>query len=153
MEIRKPVRVSHRYTQHINAGASKVLPLLCPVREREWIPGWDPMLVITESGVAEPGAVFLTEVEGREATWLITEHDPGTGRISMVEIVPSLVVIALEISVRTVGPSDTACDVSHTYTALSPDGEAFVRERTPEWYQGFMTKWEELLNVYLASNP
>ena len=153
MEIRKPARESHQYTQRINANAKEVFPLLCPVRESEWIPGWDPRLVLTESGFAEQGAAFVTEVDGREATWVITQHDPEAGFVAMVEIVPRLVVIELSIQVNGVGESEAECVISYTYTALSPDGEVFVRERTPEWYLGFMGEWEGLLNSHFDLDP
>lgn len=149
MEIRKPVRVSHRHTQRIRASSAEVFPLLCPVREREWLHRWDPAWVVTESGFAEQGAVFVTEVEGRQATWMITEHDPEGGFVAMVEIVPGLVAIGLNIQVNDVGDAETECIVSYVYTAMSPEGEAFVRERTAEWYLEFMAEWESLLNTHL----
>lgn len=34
---------------------------------------------------------------------------------------------------------------SHTFTAFSQEGEAFVAARTPEWYSGFMDEWERLI--------
>ncbi len=40
---------------------------------------------------------------------------------------------------------------SHTHTALSQEGEAFVAARTPEWYSGFMDEWERLINEYVAT--
>jgi len=54
MDVKRPVRVSHQYTQRIRASTKEVFPLLCPVREQEWIPRWDPVLVAAESGIAEP---------------------------------------------------------------------------------------------------
>jgi Polyketide cyclase / dehydrase and lipid transport len=152
MKVSAPVRVTHTCTQHIGAPPSVVFPLLCPVRETEWIPGWAPRLVITTSGTAEPGAVFVTEVEGREATWVITEHDAAAGRVGMLEVVPGLVTIQLAIAVRDAGEGRSECDVTYSYTALSPEGKAFVETRTAAWYRQFMTRWEEFLNAYIASD-
>lgn len=150
-EIKMPVRVSHRHTQRISGTPDEVMPLLCPVREGEWIPGWSPRLVISNSGLAEPGAVFVNEVEGREAVWLISEHDRKTGRVSMIEVVAGLAVIELEIEVRRDGTNCCLCEVTYTYTALSEEGEAFVAARTETWYAGFMREWERLLNHYLET--
>ncbi len=36
----KAKRVSHEYTQTNDAPPDEVFPLLCPVRESEWVPGW-----------------------------------------------------------------------------------------------------------------
>ena len=55
---------SGRKTVHhvakIGAPVEKVFPLLCPVREYEWIDGWSCRLVHSESGFAEKGAIFTT---------------------------------------------------------------------------------------------
>jgi len=153
VEIRKPVRARHQYTQRIHASAKDVFPLLCPVRECEWLPRWDPLLVVTKSGFAEQGAVFVTEVEDREATWVITQHNPEAGFVAMVEIVSGLVAIELSIQVNGVGESEAECVVSYTYTAISHDGELFVRDRTAEWYLEFMGEWEGLLNSHFDSEP
>ena len=53
-------RVSHEYTQTNDAPPEKVFPLLCPVREADWVPGWQYRLIYSESGVAEDGCVFST---------------------------------------------------------------------------------------------
>lgn len=60
MRIEKPNRVTRTYTQHIQAAPDAVFPLLCPVREAERIPGWDPVAVFSESGFAEVDCVFRT---------------------------------------------------------------------------------------------
>lgn len=52
----------------------RIFPLLCPVLEYDWVPGWECELVYTESGVAESGAVFRTERErdGGLDTWVVS---------------------------------------------------------------------------------
>ena len=39
----------------------ELFPLLCPVREADWIPGWDSELIYTDSGLAEDNCVFKTD--------------------------------------------------------------------------------------------
>ena len=53
MRIEKPKRVTRTYTQGLAGTPEVVFPLLCPVREADWIDGWDPVLVASETGVAE----------------------------------------------------------------------------------------------------
>lgn len=59
------------------AAPERVFPLLCPIREYEWIPGWSCDLLFSRSGVAERDCVFSTNFpqEGPE-TWLATRHEP-----------------------------------------------------------------------------
>ena len=52
MQITAPYRVRRTYRQHLVAPPDAVFPLLCPVRETEWVQGWDPTLVVTASGAA-----------------------------------------------------------------------------------------------------
>jgi len=37
----KAKRITRQYSQNINATADKVHELICPVREAEWLDGWD----------------------------------------------------------------------------------------------------------------
>ena len=75
MRIVPPNRVIRSYVQRLDGPSSAVFPLLCPVREAEWIVGWDPRLVVTASGVAERDCVFVTEASPHEAVWYVTRHD------------------------------------------------------------------------------
>ncbi len=60
MRVEKPNRVSWCYTQHLDAPPELVFPLLCPVRETEWVIDWKPKVVFSESGLAEADCVFIT---------------------------------------------------------------------------------------------
>lgn len=72
MRVSAPVRVTRTYTQQLNASPDRVLPLLCPVREADWIEGWEPTEVWSSSGVAEPDCVFTTASDDGIAIWYIT---------------------------------------------------------------------------------
>jgi hypothetical protein len=45
MNIQPPARAVHTYVQRLVAGPERVFPLLCPVREADWIEGWNPLQV------------------------------------------------------------------------------------------------------------
>ena len=63
MNITKPNRKKHSYTQHPNASPEAVFPLLCPVAESKWTPGWMPEVVFSVSGVVEQECIFMTTPE------------------------------------------------------------------------------------------
>jgi hypothetical protein len=153
MRIMAPVRVSRSYTQTLEGTPEEVFPLLCPVREREWVEGWDPELVVSASGVAERDCVFITPDGARQATWVITEHEPAAGRVEMIKVTPGYLVIRLRITVRPLGGGaaarQTAAEVSYQYTALDEEGAAFVAGRTEAAYATFMRAWEDALNRFL----
>ncbi len=152
MQLRTPVRVSHSYTQTLAAKPSEVMPLLCPVREIDWVPGWQPHLVISASGVAERDCTFTTPDGDREATWVITEHDADAGTVEMLKVVPDYLVTRLRITLRDAPNGGSYADVRYTYTALGAEGEEYVNGRTAEAYAEFMRDWESALNAHLASS-
>ena len=41
----------------INAPVEDIFPLLGPIREYDWIPGWEADMIWSESGFAEEGAI------------------------------------------------------------------------------------------------
>ncbi len=151
MHIEHPTRVTHRYTQRLEAKPEVVFPLLCPVRECEWVAGWDPPLVLSTSGVAEEDCVFTTHDRQGSALWIVTDHDPRAFQLRMYKIVPGLVVTRLDIRLRPDGRRRTSAMVTYSYTALSEAGGRWVADRTAEWYEEFMLEWERELNTYLHS--
>lgn len=151
VDVRAPCRARHRYTQSLVAPPEEVFPLLCPVRECEWVPGWRPAWVISATGVAEPGCIFQTDGEddSAPATWVITRHDPRQYRAEMIKLIPDHTVTRLEIALEPDAAGGTLATIGYEFTALSAEGEAFVKTRTAEWYEGFMQDWESVLNAYL----
>lgn len=149
MKIIAPCRVSRTYTQKLVAGPAAVFPLLCPVREADWIEGWDPLVVITGSGVAEPDCVFVTPGSPKDAIWYITRHEPESGSIQMLKITPDVTACRLDIKVSP-APGGSVATISYTHTSLGPEGDKFVQSFTAEYYQLFMQEWEARINRYLA---
>lgn len=151
--VNRPCRAEHSYTQSIRATPAEVFPLLCPVRELDWAPGWQPDWVISESGIAEEGCVFQTpgEEDTPCATWVITAYRPADHHIGMIKIIPGHTVTKLEASLAADGRGGTHATITYGFTALGPQGERFVETRTAEWYGEFMQGWESAMNHYLET--
>lgn len=149
MQVIEPNRVVRTYTQRLVGAPSQVFPLLCPVREADWIDGWDPLLVVSGSGVAEPDCVFVTAAEPHDAIWYVTRHEPESGFVEMIKITPSVTACRLSIRVRPVAGGSEA-EVTYCHTSLGPEGDRFVRSFTEEHYRQFMQDWESRMNHYLA---
>jgi hypothetical protein len=148
MNIVKPKRATRTYTQKLTARPEAVFPLLCPVREAQWIEGWNPLLVISASGVAEPDCVFVTAGDPEDAIWYITRHEPQFWFIEMLKITPKVTACRLTIQLRAVDGASEA-SIAYSHTSLGPRGDAFVASFTEEFYQQFMRDWEERVNYYL----
>ena len=148
MKIIQPVRATRSHTQRLVADPATVFPLLCPVREADWIEGWSPTLVVSGSGVAEPDCVFTTSTESADTVWYITRHEPAAGFIEMLKITPGVTACRLTIQLR---PACGGCeaDITYSHTSLGPQGDAFVASFTETFYRQFMRDWESRINHYL----
>jgi hypothetical protein len=151
MRIVQPVRVERSYTQKLTGTPEEVFPLLCPVRETEWVDGWEPEVVYTWSGVAEEDCVFLTGEDYPESYWLMTERNPETFRTVLVKVTPGMTVGKFTIVLRENDEGGTDARVTYMYTALSEQGAEFVRNYTEDYYAEFMKVWETTLNEYLLA--
>jgi hypothetical protein len=77
--LRKPLQASRltlEATQELSATPEEVFPLLCPVREGEWLEGWKCEVIHTGTGLAEQDCVFVTRGPdgGEPDVWLISRH-------------------------------------------------------------------------------
>lgn len=145
-------RVTHEYTQTNSAAPEKVFPLLCPVREADWVPGWQYRLIYSQSGVAEAGCVFTTpNDDGSETIWLVTEYDPVVFTIAFAWVNPSLVTAQITIRLEPKSSSQTTAHIRYTYTGLSEQGNREVQRYDIAWFQHKMRSWEAAINHYLKT--
>ncbi len=150
MRIVSPTRASHTYVQRLLAPPSRVFPLLCPVREADWIAGWDPLLVVSDSGLAERDCVFLTAAEPHDAIWYVTRHEPAQGSVEMLKITPGVTACRVSIDLAPAAHG-TDATVTYTHTSLGAAGDAFVAAFTASYYDEFMRDWESRLNHFLTT--
>ncbi|OQW98259.1 MAG: hypothetical protein BWK74_04965 [Desulfobacteraceae bacterium A6] len=149
MIVTKPNRVTRTFTQQLVAEPTKVFPLLCPVREADWIDDWDPLVVFSESGAAELDCVFLTKASPSNAIWYINRHEPGKGFLEMIKITPTVTACKLTIQLCQVEGGSEA-KITYAHTSLGPEGDAFVKSFTEDHYRQFMRDWEARINHYLS---
>ncbi|HSB79554.1 MAG TPA: SRPBCC family protein [Candidatus Methylomirabilis sp.] len=145
-------RTTRTYRQTINATPEKVFPLLCPVREAEWLDGWQYDMISSESGLIEEGAVFSTPHAGEADTmWIVTKHDPGKREVEFVRFTHASRICVLRIAVSAKAENTSFVDISYTYTATAPEGNAFIESLTEAIFVEAMRVWEKSLNYFLAT--
>ena len=54
-------RIDRQFQTRLTAPPERVFPLLCPIKEYDWIPQWRCEMIYSKSGVAELGCVFKTD--------------------------------------------------------------------------------------------
>jgi hypothetical protein len=145
-------RVTHEYTQTNDASPETVFPLLCPVREADWVPGWQYTMIYSKSGVAEAGCVFTTpNDDGTQITWLVTDYDPVRFCIAFAWVNPGKVAAQIEISLKKNSQGTTTAVIRYTYTGLSPAGNRELERYDQKWFEQKMQGWEAAINHYLRT--
>lgn len=145
-------RIKRSYRQTIMATPEKVFPLLCPVREAEWLDGWRYSMIYSESGLVEEGAVFSTPAHDEEDTvWIVTKHDIQAYELEFARFTPKSRTCILKIAVRTKDKNSSYVDVSYTYTGLTEAGNDFIDNFTETEFLEAVTFWEKSVNYFLET--
>ncbi len=144
--------VTHTYVHKISAPPADVFPMLCPVREEEYVSGWTAKIIHSDSGIAEKGCVFQTPNEnGDPTTWIITQHDPQAGKIQFAMVAPDSHASTLEVSLEPCEKNTSTVSFTYTHIALTDRGREFVQSFTAEFFRIKMTAFEKALNTRLKA--
>jgi hypothetical protein len=149
----KGLRVTRSYTQTIHAGPDAVFPLLCPVREMEWLDGWRCAVIHSRSGLAERDGIYATRQDAESDTiWVVTQRDAGLRTVEFVYFVPGSRVTRLKISVHPEGKDVSRVEIAYVYTGISEEGNRVIEcEFTEERFAQKMRHWEASMNHYLET--
>jgi hypothetical protein len=145
------LRLSRSYVQTLAAPPERVLPLLTPLGERYWAPGWEPELR-WQPPQGRVGTLFVIRHPGEpETVWLLDTFDPGAGHVHYLHLTPGSDVTEIDIQLRPGPEKGTRAEVRYTWTALTEAGNAKLRRHTPEEFLHSMQSWERQLNHYLQT--
>jgi len=172
MKIIKPHRKTHRCTQTWHGTREQIFPLLCPVRETDWIPDWNPTLVVSSSGVMEQDCLFVEPAIPNDAIWVVTHYDPIEFTVEMYRIDPAVTVnkltitLSAEPSTKIPTPPPTqlptqlptqentarvCAHIAYEYTALGEGGDSVVDSITRESFSKRMEQFNNAINHYLTT--
>jgi hypothetical protein len=134
----------------LNGTPDRIFPLLCPVLEYAWLPGWKCTMTYSDSGVAEKDCMFYTnEGFGKTALWTCVAHEPD----SFVDYLVTTgrdAVMRLNIRLKETGPGKTEVDWRMLFTGLSGLGRFVIRRRfSRTQFETMMRNRERELNWYL----
>lgn len=151
MKVIAPKRVKHSGTQVWKASPETIFPLLCPVRETEWAPNWDPILVISNTGVMEADCVFVERNQPVDAIWAVSLYDPNNFALAMYRTVPGITVSKFSVKLERGNDGDARASVTYEHTALGEAGERVIDEHTADQFHMFMTHITMAINYYLST--
>lgn len=135
----------------VPAAPDRVFPLLCPVREYDWIPGWECEVLRAVSGVAEEDCIFRTRFprDGDPMTWVVSRYEPSE-RIEFTCFVPESHVMRLKIELER-RPDGTRLRWTRRWHSVGARGDAWIASFSEDDYRQIMSRLERLLSHYLAT--
>lgn len=147
----KAKRVTRNYIQTIHAQPARIHALICPVKEAEWLDGWDYDLIFSQSGFAEKGCVFVSRSAGEHTIWLITKRDDAACETVFARITPDSRVAEVTVRIEDGGAQTSRVHITYTITALNEEGNRFIENFTEENFVKDMKFWEATMNHYLET--
>ncbi len=119
-------RISLHFAVEIAAPPAAIFPLLCPVREHEWLPGWQADVICSQSGLAEDNCVFAAENHlFGPAIYYMSRHEPEPGIVQFVIFYPGKAIQKLDLALAPT-QRGTRFSMRRTYTGLSAEGNAAI---------------------------
>lgn len=140
------------YTQ-LNTGAiEEVFPLLCPVREKDWLDGWDYKMVHSLSGLIEHNCVFTTiNPKKIETIWHVTQYDRINYKIEFLRVAPNENTVKINIHLEPKNEIITKALIKYTYTFLQKNITIKMIDATEKSFKKSMDWWEKSINYYLKT--
>ena len=129
-----------------------IFPMVCPVREYEYSPGWECDIVYLDSGLAEQGGVFTTHSHGegdQRDVWVISRYDKNRA-IEFVRVngMRSM-VYRTELQGTETGGTVVSCE--QVITGLTEEGNQRIQTLQQSDFTAMLSHWQELLQHYLAT--
>jgi len=136
-------------TMRFDFPVEDIWPLLCPVREYDWIEVWDCEMIHSESGVNELGCVFRTNspTEGGVDTWMTCRYDP-MERIEFMRTNDTRIIHFI-IDVKSKDQKTQLTWTQHVI-ALNETGNTYIENKRSA-YAIQMKMLEKMLNHYLKT--
>jgi len=148
----KGIQKKLTYKQVNNANIDKVFPLLCPVRETDWLDGWSYKMIHSNSGLIEQDCVFTTPHHGKfETIWQVTQYDKGNYIIEFLRVTPAENVVKINIQLELVATNKTEVVINYQYTALNEEQNSFIKNELEASFIESMEWWEKAINYYLET--
>jgi hypothetical protein len=139
---------THRFT--VPAAPAQVFPLLCPVREYDWLPHWRCELLHSASGVAEEDCVFRTTLpRGDPMTWVVSRYEP-PARIEFTCLDAGACVFRLMIALTAEGAA-TRLGWTRRWLSTGPSGEAWLADWSEAEHEKSMDFLRRALTHYLTT--
>ena len=143
-------RFTHTTELLLHGTPDTVFPLFGPIREKEWAPDWNPVLVYSESPLGDQaGTIFtVTHDNGHKAIWYVNQFDAARWVVEYLCVMPHDVMKVIQIRCEPAPENQTRAFVTYTYTALGSEGESAMA-RLHHHHPAMVAEWEAMINERL----
>ena len=140
------------FKQINGAVPEKVFPLLCPVREQDWLDGWDYKMIYSKSGLIEKNCVFSTShPREMDTIWYVSRHNPKKFEVEFLRVTPKENVVRINIKLTPVENDKTEAEIAYQYTGLNEKQNEYINNELESKFEESMRWWEKSINHYLET--
>lgn len=142
-------RIDRQFQTRLTAPPERVFPLLCPIKEYDWIPQWRCEMIYSKSGVAELGCVFKTDfgdAYGAEV-WVTSHYEPHR-KIAFVRT-GLMRSTRYEIEVQPEG-NGSIITWRQEFTSLNQAGSDLLESFSQANFEAVMAPLNKMLEYYLS---
>jgi hypothetical protein len=125
----------------------EAMALFSPEGERRWADGWDPHYP-QPSRLEGPDAVFTTGHGGHQTTWIMVDQRPES--IRYARVVHGMTAGTIAVDVLSSSEQATLVGVTYDLTALTPEGESWLRAFDAE-YDSEIAAWSTEIAAALGA--
>lgn len=152
MKIETRSRINREYSTILPVKPERVFPLLCPVREYDWIPHWKCQMLYSVSGYAELGCIFTTNFDDEygEETWVVSHYEPPR-KIAFVRL-GAIRSTRYEVTLCPEATGHTKITWRNEITALQPEAGRIVEHFTTTKFTMLMKTINTMLADYLSKS-
>ncbi|MEN6349578.1 MAG: hypothetical protein ABFD08_09330 [Syntrophomonas sp.] len=151
----KAKKVTRSHIVELQAASEVVFPLLCPVREEEWIPGWEEEtyeLVYSQSGFNELGCIFRTRyLYDTESLWTCIKYDEKRYEIEFLIYIKDVVIRTMNILLNKNTDGTCSARFGYTDTAISEKGNIMVDSFSDDECQRSVAFLGSMINYFLQN--
>jgi hypothetical protein len=139
-----PQSIKRSGTLRVEAAPEHAFQLFTAPGEKLWIDGWDPDVLSGGDG-RQKGAVFVTDVAGEKACWIVVDYDEEALHARYARIAPGSRAGTVEILARADGSRSTEVTVTYELTALTEKGSEQLAELDGRAFDRMLAGWERLI--------
>jgi len=136
--------VTYSGTLSVGAAPEHAFQLFTAPGERLWIEDWDPAILGGGDG-RDKGSVWVTEVGGEKAYWVVVDYDAGALHARYARIAPATHAGTVEVSARPGGAGGTEIEVTYQLTALTDEGNRKLAAFGEDAFTRMLAEWERLI--------